>query len=51
MGKGGKIIQQMRDESKAQIRILPRDQNPKCADPTDEILQVLGIVTSFTLVS
>lgn len=42
MGKGGKIIQQMRDESKAQIRILPRDQNPKCADPTDEILQIQG---------
>ncbi|KAH9315613.1 hypothetical protein KI387_024240 [Taxus chinensis] len=42
MGKGGKIIQQMRDESRAQIRILPREQNPSCADPTDEILQIKG---------
>lgn len=37
-----RIIQQMRDESKAQIRILPREQNPACADPTDEILQIQG---------
>uniref|UniRef100_A0A0D6QYY3 K Homology domain-containing protein n=2 Tax=Araucaria cunninghamii TaxID=56994 RepID=A0A0D6QYY3_ARACU len=42
MGKGGKIIQQMRDESKAQIRVLPKEQNPPCAESTDEILQVVG---------
>ncbi|GLJ16376.1 hypothetical protein SUGI_0277690 [Cryptomeria japonica] len=29
-------------ESKAQIRIFPKDQNPKCVDPMEMILQILG---------
>ncbi|KAH7372980.1 hypothetical protein KP509_17G032000 [Ceratopteris richardii] len=42
LGKGGHIIEQMRQESKTQIRILPRDQAPYCAMPTDEIVQIIG---------
>ena len=40
LGKGGKIIEQMRQSSGAQIRVLPKEQLPGCALPTDEIVQV-----------
>lgn len=40
LGKGGKIIEQMRQSTGAQIRVLPKDQLPGCAMPTDEIVQV-----------
>lgn len=40
LGKGGKIIEQMRHETGAQIRILPKEQLPGCALPTDELVQV-----------
>lgn len=41
LGKGGKIIEQMRIETKTQIRILPRDQNlPRCISMSEEIVQV-----------
>eukprot|EP00250_Pteridium_aquilinum_P016424 c23097_g2_i1 orf=376-2331(-) len=42
LGKGGHIIEQMRQESKTQIRILPRDQAPFCSMPSDEIVQIVG---------
>lgn len=42
LGKGGKIIEQMREETKAQIRVLPRDQLPLCTLPSDEIVQICG---------
>ncbi|CAM6118151.1 unnamed protein product [Calypogeia fissa] len=42
LGKGGKIIEQMRDETGAQIRILPKEQLPGCALPTDELVQIFG---------
>uniref|UniRef100_A0A0D6QZI0 K Homology domain-containing protein n=1 Tax=Araucaria cunninghamii TaxID=56994 RepID=A0A0D6QZI0_ARACU len=43
LGKGGKIIEQMREETKTQIRILPRDQTlPRCVASTEEIVQVVG---------
>lgn len=42
LGKGGKIIQQMREETKAHIRILPREMTPPCVLTTDEILQITG---------
>lgn len=42
LGKGGKIIEQMRIETKTQIRILPRDHNlPRCVSMSEEIVQVL----------
>ncbi|KAI4319959.1 hypothetical protein MLD38_033491 [Melastoma candidum] len=41
LGKGGKIIEQMRMETKTQIRILPRDHTlPHCISVTEEIVQV-----------
>ncbi|XP_077212521.1 RNA-binding KH domain-containing protein RCF3-like isoform X2 [Tasmannia lanceolata] len=40
LGKGGKIIEQMRMETKTQIRILPRDQHlPRCVSMSEEIVQ------------
>lgn len=41
LGKGGKIIEQMRIETKTQIRILPRDHTlPRCVSLSEEIVQV-----------
>lgn len=43
LGKGGKIIEQMRSETKTQIRVLPRDHNlPRCVSMSEEIVQVVG---------
>ncbi|XP_059629001.1 RNA-binding KH domain-containing protein RCF3 [Cornus florida] len=43
LGKGGKIIEQMRFETKTQIRVLPRDHSlPRCVAMSEEIVQVLG---------
>ncbi|KAK1366443.1 RNA-binding KH domain-containing protein RCF3 [Heracleum sosnowskyi] len=43
LGKGGKIIEQMRMETKAHIRVLPRDHSlPKCVAMSEEIVQVGG---------
>lgn len=41
LGRGGKIIEQMRIETKTHIRILPRETNlPRCVSQSDEIVQV-----------
>ncbi|GMH28091.1 hypothetical protein Nepgr_029934 [Nepenthes gracilis] len=43
LGKGGKIIEHMRIETKTQIRILPRDHTlPRCVSMGEEIVQVVG---------
>ncbi|KAL2556261.1 RNA-binding KH domain-containing protein [Forsythia ovata] len=43
LGKGGKIIEQMRIETKTHIRILPRDHTlPRCVAMSEEIVQVVG---------
>ncbi|XP_031475655.1 RNA-binding KH domain-containing protein RCF3-like isoform X1 [Nymphaea colorata] len=42
IGKGGQIIQNMRSETGAQIRILKNDQLPSCAMNSDELLQISG---------
>ncbi|KAG7013314.1 RNA-binding KH domain-containing protein RCF3 [Cucurbita argyrosperma subsp. argyrosperma] len=43
LGKGGKIIEQMRMETKTQIRVLPRDHNlPSCITMSEEIVQIVG---------
>ncbi|XP_074291726.1 RNA-binding KH domain-containing protein RCF3-like [Silene latifolia] len=43
LGKGGRIIEQMRMETKTQIRILPRDHNaPRCVSMGEEIVQIVG---------
>ncbi|KAI4337987.1 hypothetical protein L6164_016345 [Bauhinia variegata] len=47
LGKGGKIIEQMRMDTKTQIRILPRDHNlPRCVSMSEEIVQVVGDVNA-----
>ncbi|VAI76757.1 unnamed protein product [Triticum turgidum subsp. durum] len=41
LGKGGKIIEQMRSETKTHIRILPREQNmPRCVSLSEEVVQI-----------
>ncbi|XP_028777836.1 RNA-binding KH domain-containing protein RCF3 isoform X2 [Neltuma alba] len=44
LGKGGSVIKQMSADSKAQIRILPRDKLPLCASASDELVQITGEV-------
>ncbi|CAN4085692.1 unnamed protein product [Withania somnifera] len=47
LGKGGKIIEQMRMETKTHIRILPRDHTlPRCVSMSEEIVQVVGEVNA-----
>ncbi|XP_076928852.1 uncharacterized protein LOC143592966 [Bidens hawaiensis] len=47
LGKGGKIIEQMRKETKTLIRILPRDHTiPRCVDISEEVVQVVGDMNS-----
>ena len=41
LGRGGKIVEKIRQESGAQIRVLPKDHIPACASPGDELIQVL----------
>ncbi|AQK82738.1 RNA-binding KH domain-containing protein RCF3 [Zea mays] len=43
LGKGGKIIEQMRMETKTHIRILSRGQHtPRCVSSSEEVVQVVG---------
>ncbi|XP_077234104.1 KH domain-containing protein HEN4-like [Tasmannia lanceolata] len=44
MGKGGKMIEKIRKETGAKIRVLPSEQLPACALPTDEVVQIMGDV-------
>ncbi|XP_071732177.1 RNA-binding KH domain-containing protein RCF3-like [Rutidosis leptorrhynchoides] len=47
LGKGGRIIEQMRMETKTLIRVLPRDHTiPRCVDMSEEIVQVVGDMVS-----
>lgn len=41
LGKRGDVIQRLRSETRANIRVLPADQLPTCAMDTDELVQVL----------
>ncbi|XP_021721418.1 KH domain-containing protein At4g18375-like [Chenopodium quinoa] len=43
IGKGGQIVQTIRSETGAQIRILKDDHLPACALSTDELLQISGV--------
>lgn len=42
LGRGGKVIEKMRTDTGAQIKILPKDQLPSCAMATDELVQIAG---------
>lgn len=40
LGKKGDVIQRLRSETGASIRVLPADQLPACAMSTDELVQI-----------
>ncbi|CAN4124487.1 unnamed protein product [Withania somnifera] len=42
IGKGGQVIQNLRSETGAQIRVLSSEHLPPCALSTDELLQITG---------
>lgn len=43
LGKGGDVIQKLRSETGANIRVLPEEHLPSCAMNTDELVQISGI--------
>ncbi|XP_042052843.1 KH domain-containing protein HEN4-like [Salvia splendens] len=45
IGKGGHIVQNIRNETHAQIRILGSDHLPPCALSSDELIQINGEAT------
>ncbi|KAF4347567.1 hypothetical protein G4B88_009923 [Cannabis sativa] len=46
LGRGGKIVEKIRQESGAQVRVLPKDQIPACASPGDELIQITGNISA-----
>ncbi|XP_022725210.1 RNA-binding KH domain-containing protein RCF3-like [Durio zibethinus] len=42
IGKGGQVIQNIRSETHAQIRVLSNEHLPLCALSSDELLQIIG---------
>ncbi|PUZ38462.1 hypothetical protein GQ55_9G198300 [Panicum hallii var. hallii] len=42
LGKGGSIIQQLRNDTGAGIRVLPSENLPLCALRSDELVQITG---------
>ncbi|XWS64242.1 hypothetical protein CRYUN_Cryun06bG0169600 [Craigia yunnanensis] len=42
IGKGGQVIQNIRSETHAQIRVLSNEHLPPCALSSDELLQIIG---------
>ncbi|KAJ6684373.1 KH DOMAIN CONTAINING RNA BINDING PROTEIN [Salix viminalis] len=42
LGKRGDVIQRLRSETGANIRVLPADHLPSCAMDTDELVQISG---------
>lgn len=47
LGKGGSVITEMRKLSGAHIRILGKDQIPKCASEDEEVVQVCLVYLNF----
>ncbi|XP_062205115.1 KH domain-containing protein HEN4-like isoform X2 [Phragmites australis] len=43
LGKGGSIIQQLRADTGAGIRVLPSENLPQCALKSDELVQISGV--------
>ncbi|GMQ07831.1 hypothetical protein CsSME_00051855 [Camellia sinensis var. sinensis] len=41
LGRGGKIVERIRHDSGAKVRVLTKDQIPACASPGDELIQVM----------
>lgn len=46
IGKSGSIINEIRKRTRADVRISKGDK-PKCADPNDELVEVLLILSIF----
>ncbi|KAM3289744.1 KH domain-containing protein HEN4 isoform X3 [Capsicum chacoense] len=46
LGRGGKVIEKIRLESGAQVRVLSNDQIPACASPGDELIQIAGTLST-----
>ncbi|XP_027076125.1 KH domain-containing protein HEN4 isoform X1 [Coffea arabica] len=44
MGRGGSIVDGIRRNSGARIRVLKREQIPACATPEEELIQIMGDV-------
>ncbi|XP_028112840.1 KH domain-containing protein HEN4-like isoform X3 [Camellia sinensis] len=42
LGRGGKIVERIRHDSGAKVRVLTKDQIPACASPGDELIQITG---------
>ncbi|XP_058228107.1 KH domain-containing protein HEN4 [Rhododendron vialii] len=42
LGRGGRIVERIRHDSGARVRILQYDQIPPCAFPGDELIQITG---------
>lgn len=51
LGKKGDVIQRLRSETGASIRVLPSDHLPTCAMSTDELVQVMFSVCFGSLYS
>ena len=51
LGKGGDVIQKLRNETGASIRVLPYEHLPSCALSTDELVQVLLLLFHHCLLS
>ncbi|PON68318.1 Polyribonucleotide nucleotidyltransferase [Parasponia andersonii] len=51
LGKGGSIIAEMRKLSRAHIRILGKDQIPKCASEDEEVVQSKDINAYYGLLN
>lgn len=47
LGRGGKIVEKIRHQSGAQVRVFPEDHLPPCAFPTDELIQVSIVFNSI----
>ncbi|KAJ0798951.1 putative K domain-containing protein [Helianthus annuus] len=41
IGQGGQVINEMRRRTKADIRVFPKEEKPKCAGEDEELVQVI----------
>ena len=51
LGKGGSIIAEMRKSTGAYIRILGKEQVPKCVGEDEEMVQVCSVALSYVIVT
>ena len=53
LGRGGKIVEKIRQDTGAHIRVLPKDQPPLPPPPGEEFIQVFysNLITLYTTLS